>query len=210
MLVDCTAIYIVNSNNPIFSSLDSDLGIISVFTVQQYNIFAQIFYNILYQLASCFFIKVSYLNTVIASRYPPVLNFNIRRRMGEFTLGVWSSALLSLRLPADLQLQPPRVLLVEEAAHVEHRDGLGVDVRAVGHAGRCCHGLPLNLVWLNNLEFQINKWHLSFPNVPLVNLLKSNVWRPFRKQARQDGFTIWQVLKEFLEKFSIVVFFPKV
>ena len=66
--------------------------------------------------------------------------------MGELTLGVRPSALLSLRLPADLKLEPPRVLLVEEAAHVEHRHGLGVDVRAVGHAGGCCHGLLLNLV----------------------------------------------------------------
>jgi len=47
---------------------------------------------------------------------------------------------LALELPADFQLQPPGVLLVQEGAHVEHGERLGVDVRGVGHSGGVSHG----------------------------------------------------------------------
>lgn len=80
------------------------------------------------------------LNTVIASRYPPILNFNIGRWVCEFTLSIRSGALLSLELSTHLQLQPARVLLVEECAHVEHRQCLRVDIWGVRHNWSFSHG----------------------------------------------------------------------
>ena len=74
----------------------------------------------------------AYLNTVIAGGDPPILHLHIERRVGELALGVGTRALLALELAADLQLQPPRVLLVEQRAHVEHGDGGGAGGPAYG------------------------------------------------------------------------------
>lgn len=40
--------------------------------------------------------------------------------MGELALGVRSGALVPLELPADLQLEPARVLAVQQVVHVHH------------------------------------------------------------------------------------------
>lgn len=40
--------------------------------------------------------------------------------MGELALGVRSGALVPLELPADLQLEPARVLAVQQVVHVNH------------------------------------------------------------------------------------------
>lgn len=44
--------------------------------------------------------------------------------MGELAVGVGPCALLPLVLPAHLELQPARVLLVQEGRHVEHGHSL--------------------------------------------------------------------------------------
>ncbi len=67
---------------------------------------------------------LSYLNTVIAGRHPSVLDLDVGGRMGELAVGVGPGTLLSLILPAYLELQPAGVLLVEEGRHVEHRHSL--------------------------------------------------------------------------------------
>ena len=85
------------------------------------------------------FNKISYLNTVVASCYSAVLNFHIWRWMRKFALAVWASTLLSLILSTHFQLEPTRVFLIEECAHVEHGDGLRVDVGGVGHDGGSGH-----------------------------------------------------------------------
>jgi len=81
------------------------------------------------------------LNTVIASRYPPVLNFNIGRGMGKLALCIRAGALLPLKLSAHLQLKPSGVLLVQQGAHVKHGQRLWVHVWRVRHNWRCCHGV---------------------------------------------------------------------
>lgn len=43
--------------------------------------------------------------------------------MGELALRVWPGALVALKLSADLQLQPSRVLTVEQIVHVDHSHG---------------------------------------------------------------------------------------
>ena len=67
---------------------------------------------------------LSYLNTVIAGRHPPVLDLDVGGRMGELAVGVGPGTLLSLILPAHLELEPAGVLLVQEGRHVEHRHSL--------------------------------------------------------------------------------------
>jgi len=79
------------------------------------------------------------LNTVIASSYPPVLNFNVGWWVCKFALRIRASALLALELPAHLELQPARVLLVQEGAHVKHGQRLGVDIGGVGHRRGLSH-----------------------------------------------------------------------
>lgn len=90
--------------------------------------------------ASWLLTVTSPLNTVIAGCNSPVLNFNIWWRMSKLALSIRASALLPLVLPTHLQLQPPAVLLVQEGAHVEHGEGLGVDVGGVGHRRGLSHG----------------------------------------------------------------------
>lgn len=67
---------------------------------------------------------LSYLNTVIAGCHPTVLDLDVGGRMGELAVGVGPCALLPLVLPAHLELQPARVLLVQEGRHVEHGHSL--------------------------------------------------------------------------------------
>lgn len=56
---------------------------------------------------------VRYLDTVVAGGHPSVLHLDVSRRMGELALRVGPGALVALELPANLQLQPPRVLAVQ-------------------------------------------------------------------------------------------------
>ena len=85
------------------------------------------------------FNKISYLNTVVASCYSAILNFHIWRWMRKLALAIGPSTLLSLILSTNFQLKPARIFLIEEGAHVEHGDGLRVDVGGVGHDGSSGH-----------------------------------------------------------------------
>jgi len=78
------------------------------------------------------------LNTIIAGRYPSVLNFYVCRRVGELALRVGPSALLTLKFTTHLQLQPSAVLLVEQIVDVEHGECVGGKVGGVRH--RRCGG----------------------------------------------------------------------
>jgi len=79
------------------------------------------------------------LNTIVAGGDPPVLHLHVGGRVGELALAIRSRALLSLELAANLQLQPARVLLVEQRRHVEHGQHLRVHVGGVGHRRVCGH-----------------------------------------------------------------------
>jgi len=79
------------------------------------------------------------LNTIVAGGHPPVLHLNVGRWVSKLALRVRSRALLPLELPAHLQLQPARVLLVQQRRHVEHGQHLRVHVGGVGHRRVCCH-----------------------------------------------------------------------
>ncbi len=61
--------------------------------------------------------------------------------MGELALSVRPRALVSLKLSADLQLQPSRVLLVDQVAHVEQGQRVGGG-RRCGLAGAGASGRP--------------------------------------------------------------------
>lgn len=52
--------------------------------------------------------------------------------MREFTLRVGPGALVALKFPADLELQPSRVLAIEEIVHVDHRHVCAVRVLSFG------------------------------------------------------------------------------
>lgn len=56
---------------------------------------------------------VRYLDTVVAGGDPSVLHLDVSWWMGELALRVGPGALVALELPANLQLQPPRVLAVQ-------------------------------------------------------------------------------------------------
>jgi hypothetical protein len=58
-------------------------------------------------------INKNYLDTVVARGDSSILYFDINGRMRELALRVRSGAFLTLKLPADLQLQPSRVFAVE-------------------------------------------------------------------------------------------------
>lgn len=62
----------------------------------------------------------TYLDTVVASSDSPVLHLDGGRRVSEFALGVGPGALVALEFAAHFQLQPARVLSVEETIHVDH------------------------------------------------------------------------------------------
>uniref|UniRef100_A0A915JJ97 Uncharacterized protein n=1 Tax=Romanomermis culicivorax TaxID=13658 RepID=A0A915JJ97_ROMCU len=51
------------------------------------------------------------------SRHPTVLNFDVRRRVGEFALQIGPGTLAPLKFAAHFQLQPPRVFDVQNATH---------------------------------------------------------------------------------------------
>lgn len=56
---------------------------------------------------------VSYLDTVVASGDPSVLDLDVGWWMGELALRVGPGALVALELPANLELEPPGVLAVQ-------------------------------------------------------------------------------------------------
>lgn len=62
------------------------------------------------------FSRTSTFDTVVASRHPSVLNFDVRRRVGEFALQIGARTLAPLEFAANLQLQPPRIFDVQNAA----------------------------------------------------------------------------------------------
>lgn len=64
-----------------------------------------------------------YLNAVVAGGDSAVLHFDVGRGMGEFALGVWPGALVPLKLPTDLELEPARVLPIQQVIHVHHSHG---------------------------------------------------------------------------------------
>uniref|UniRef100_A0A2M4D8V7 Uncharacterized protein n=1 Tax=Anopheles darlingi TaxID=43151 RepID=A0A2M4D8V7_ANODA len=53
------------------------------------------------------------LNTVVARGHASVLYFDVGRWMGELALGVRAGAFVALVLPANLQLQPARILAIQ-------------------------------------------------------------------------------------------------
>lgn len=64
--------------------------------------------------------KSAYLNTIVAGRDTAVLHLDVGRGMCEFTLGIGPGALVPLELPANFQLEPARVLPVQQIIHVDH------------------------------------------------------------------------------------------
>lgn len=65
--------------------------------------------------------KKTHLDTVVAGCDSSILHLNIGRGMCELAFGVRAGALVPLELAAHLQLQPARVLAVQQAVHVHHR-----------------------------------------------------------------------------------------
>lgn len=63
---------------------------------------------------------MSYLDTVVAGSNSSVLDLDVGWGMCELALGVRPGALVPLKLPADLQLQPAGIFAVEYAVHVDH------------------------------------------------------------------------------------------
>lgn len=55
----------------------------------------------------------SALDTVVAGGDPSVLHLDVGRRMSELALRVGPGALVALKLSANLELEPPRVLAIE-------------------------------------------------------------------------------------------------
>lgn len=64
-----------------------------------------------------------YLDTVVAGSDAAVLDLDVGGRVRELALRVGSGALVALELPADLELEPSRVLAVEQIVHVHHSHG---------------------------------------------------------------------------------------
>lgn len=67
-----------------------------------------------------FFTITPTLDTVVTSSDATVLNLDSRRGVGELALGVRSGTLVTLEFAAHFQLQPARVLAIQEAVHVHH------------------------------------------------------------------------------------------
>ena len=90
---------------------------------------------------------ISYLDTIIASRYPAVLHLNVGRRMCEFTFCIWSRAFIPLKFATHLQLQPSWVLLIYQIAHIEQSQGTcgrawgGCGARRLRGGRPCCSSL---------------------------------------------------------------------
>lgn len=74
------------------------------------------------------------LNTVVAGSDPAVLDLHVSWRVRELALRVAPCALLSLELATHLELEPPRVLLIEQVVDVEHGESVGGQVGGVGHS----------------------------------------------------------------------------
>lgn len=71
----------------------------------------------------------THLDRVVACGHASVLYFDIGGRMCEFTLGVRPGALVALELAAHLQLQPARVLAVQQVVDVDDGHGPGSGYR---------------------------------------------------------------------------------
>lgn len=67
---------------------------------------------------------VAYLDAVVTGCDTSVLHLHVGRRMCEFAFGVRAGALIPLEFAAYLQLQPARVLAVQEVIHI-HVDDCG-------------------------------------------------------------------------------------
>jgi len=77
------------------------------------------------------------LDAVVAGGDLAVLDLHVGRGMGELALGVLARAFVALELATDLQLQPARVLAVEQAVHIDnvgHRVW-GIDIELVADYG---------------------------------------------------------------------------
>lgn len=75
------------------------------------------------------------LNAVVASSDTSILHLHICRRMSKLALGVRTGAFVTLELPAHLQLQPTRVLAIEERVHVYHGHPRGGERKGRGGDG---------------------------------------------------------------------------
>lgn len=69
-------------------------------------------------LAGWLFSITSTLDAIVAGRHTAILHLDIGRRMSKLALVVGPGALVPLELAAHLQLQPSRVLLIDEITHV--------------------------------------------------------------------------------------------
>lgn len=65
---------------------------------------------------------MTYLDTVVAGRNTSILYLHGGRRMCEFAFGVRARALIPLEFAAHLELQPARVLAVQEVIHIQVDD----------------------------------------------------------------------------------------
>lgn len=75
------------------------------------------------------------LDAVVAGGDAAVLHLDVGGRVRELALGVGPRALVALELAAHLELQPARVLAVEQVVHVDHGHVVaGGDLRGEGRA----------------------------------------------------------------------------
>lgn len=64
--------------------------------------------------------STTYLNAVVAGGDASILHLDVGGRVSELALGVRARALVALELAAHLELQPARVLAVQQGVHVDH------------------------------------------------------------------------------------------
>lgn len=62
----------------------------------------------------------SYLNTVVASCDPAILDLDVGWRVCEFTLGIRPRTFVPLEFPTDFELQPSRIFAIYEVVHINH------------------------------------------------------------------------------------------
>lgn len=81
------------------------------------------------------------LDAVVAGSDAAVLHLHVGRGVRELALSVRARALVPLELPAHFQLQPARVLPVQQVVHVDHGHAGGGGARRVGgcRRGRVAH-----------------------------------------------------------------------
>lgn len=60
------------------------------------------------------------LDRVITCSNSSILNFDVRRWMCELAFSIWSGAFIALELSTHLELEPTRVLHIEEIIDVDH------------------------------------------------------------------------------------------